>query len=122
MTNKPPSTVQTNGKQGQLQGCLKFTFTNAYLAGEKGRVDLFKETGSFHTNSPRARGAGSVLGQGGGNRTKGASRAAEAHRHNIAKQAFCHVLLFFFVVVNISTIKASKIWCTLDPRIKNLSF
>ena len=59
---------------------------------------------------------------GGANRTKGASRAAEANRGNRAKEAFCHIPLFFFVVVNISTIKTSKIWCTLASRIKNLAF
>ena len=58
---------------------------------------------------------------GGANRAKEASRAVEANRGNRAKEAFCHIPLFFFVV-NISTIKTSKIWCTLASRIKNLAF
>ena len=58
-------------------------------------------------------------GTGGANRAKWASRAAGANRGRSAKQAFCHILLFFFVVVNISTIKTSKIRSSLAPRTKN---
>ena len=58
---------------------------------------------------------------GGANRVKGASRTAQTNRGNRAKEAFCHILLFLLLIEAL-VIKTSKIWCTLAPRIKNLSF
>ena len=53
----------------------------------------------------------------GANRAKVASRVAGVSRHNSAKEVFCHVLLFSFIVVNINIIQTSKIWCALPPKI-----
>ena len=53
---------------------------------------------------------------GGASRAKVASRVAGVSRHNSAKEVFCHIPLFSFIVVNISIIKTSRFGALLPQR------
>ena len=80
-TFRHPVVSQTYHMWLHIQGCQK-----RFRAGEANRAKGSSRAPNHAKGASRA-----------ANRVKGASRAAGVNRGKSAKQAFCHILLFFFL-------------------------
>ena len=83
---------------------------------------LSSEILEFQIIEIMSKGAGSVSGQGGLIALKGHAGRQERIATITQMRHFAMFCYFFFVVINISTIKTSKIWCTFAPKWKKIVF